>query len=51
MGMIEVHGNAQDYRDELHRQSKRILDLIQENEQLRATIKALCKRAKIKCPI
>ncbi len=39
--MVKVHQDERDYRDELHRQSKRILDLIQENETLRKQVKIL----------
>lgn len=48
MGLVKVHGNEQDYRDELHRQSRRILDLVQENEQLRKRVKILEHKLGIK---
>ena len=41
MGMIHVHGNAQDLLDELRRQTKRILDLYEENQRLLHRLKAL----------
>ncbi len=41
MGMVRVYEGIQDYEDELRRMTKRILDLVQENEALTRRLKAL----------